>query len=41
MIFVCLRIFYYKLIGETSEFKIIERINSNETFITYLSDNDE
>ena len=31
---------YYKYFCTEIEMRIIERINSNETFVTYLSDSD-
>ena len=31
---------YYKYFCSSLESRVIERINSNETFVTYLSDDD-
>jgi hypothetical protein len=41
MLFWCWKRLYYSLLTNEDEGRIIERINSNETFVTYLSDNDE
>jgi len=41
MILGWLKNLYYNLVCVEFEVKTIERINSNETFVTYLSDNED
>ena len=41
MMLIWLKKIYYNLVCSEYELKTIERINSNETFVTYLSDNEE
>ena len=41
MILKWLKNIYYKLFLYKPDIRIIERVNSNETFVIYLSDNED